>query len=61
MHCVSFGDGREVTREEALEKAELCDELNRKHRESECLNSSWPGSAPTDPRPCYTEPCKDYE
>ena len=35
MHCVSFGDGREVTREEALEKAlELCDELNRKHRES---------------------------
>ena len=35
MHCVSFGDGREVTREEALEKAlELCDELNRKHQES---------------------------
>ena len=34
MHCVSFGDGREVTREEALEKAlELCDELNRKHQE----------------------------
>ena len=35
MHCVSFGDGREVTREEAHEKAlELCDELNRKHQES---------------------------
>lgn len=35
MHCVSFGDGREVIREEALEKAlELCDELNRKHQES---------------------------
>lgn len=34
MHCVSFGDGREVTREEALEKAlELCDELNLKHQE----------------------------
>lgn len=35
MHIVYFSSGREVTREEAREKAqELCDELNRKHRES---------------------------
>lgn len=35
MHCVSFGDGRAVTQKEARKKAqELCDELNRKHRES---------------------------
>lgn len=34
MHIVYFGSGREVTREEARQKAqELCDELNRKHRE----------------------------